>query len=112
MSDGLELQDLVTYLARTSRLTSAEIARLVAEVLAFLDESAEEFIRRRHRELQHEGYVNAQIFSRIGEETARRRFRAPALHGAADSTHRLRLGEYQTCVESWGISVSATRCLF
>jgi hypothetical protein len=78
MSDAVELPDLVAYLARTSRLTNAEIARLVAEVLAFLDESAEEFIRRRHRELQHEGYANAQIFSRLGEETARRRFRAPA----------------------------------
>jgi hypothetical protein len=78
MSADLELEDLLTYLSRTSRLTSAEIARLVAEVLAFLDESAEEFIRRRHRELQQEGYINAEIFSRISEETARRRFRAPA----------------------------------
>ena len=73
-----ELEELVTYLARTSRLTRTEIARLVAEVLAFLDESAEEFIRRRHRELQHEGYSNSQIFSRIGAETSCRRFRARA----------------------------------
>jgi hypothetical protein len=79
MSDTAhELEELVTYLARTSRLTDTEVARLVAEVLAFLDESAEAFIRRRHRELQHEGYGNSEIFSRIGVEVACRRFRAPA----------------------------------
>ena len=79
MSDTAhELEELVTYLARSSRLTATEINRLVAEVLAFLDESAEEFICRRHRELQHEGYSNSQIFSRIGSEVAGRRFRAPA----------------------------------
>ena len=78
MSDPADLGDLVAYLARTSSLTTAQVARLVDEVLAFLDESAEEFIRRRHRELQHEGHPNAEIFSRICEEAARRRFRAPA----------------------------------
>lgn len=78
MSDRVDLSDLVAYLARTSSLTSAQVTRLVDEVLAFLDESAEEFICRRHRELQHEGRPNAEIFSRISEEAIRRRFRAPA----------------------------------
>lgn len=77
MSDTADLNDLVTYLARTSRLTSAEIARLVDELLAFLEESAEEFIRRRHGELRQEGYLNTEIYSRICDEVARRRFRAP-----------------------------------
>jgi hypothetical protein len=77
MSDPFDLNELVVHLALTSRLTSAEAVRLVDEVLAFLDESAEEFIRRRHRELQQEGYANTEIYSRIGDEATRRRFRAP-----------------------------------
>lgn len=78
MSDRAELDDLIGYLVRTSNLTTAQVGRLVDEVLAFLDESAEEFIRRRHRELQSEGHRNAKIFARIRDEATRRRFRAPA----------------------------------
>jgi hypothetical protein len=78
MSDPADLNDLVAYLARTSGLATAQVTRLLDEVLAFLDESAEEFICRRHRELQQEGHPNTKIFSRICEETTRRRFRAPA----------------------------------
>ena len=38
MSDQAELEDLVAYLVRSSRLTAQEAARLVDEVLSFLDE--------------------------------------------------------------------------
>jgi hypothetical protein len=76
MSDLANLEELIGYLARSGRLTRAEITRLVDDVVAFLDESAEEYIRRRHRELQHKGYSNSEIFSRIGAEVARRPFRA------------------------------------
>lgn len=78
MSDTLDLKDLIAFLARTSDLTAAQAARLVDEVLAYLDESAEEFIRRRHLELQQEGHPNSKIFSRICEEVTHRRFRSPA----------------------------------
>jgi hypothetical protein len=77
MSDPAELEELIVYLVRTSRLNRAEITRLVDEVVTFLDESAVEFIRRRHRELQQKGYSNSEIFSRVGSEAARRPFRAP-----------------------------------
>jgi len=77
MSPPADLEELIVYLVRTSRLGRTEVTRLVDEVVAFLDESPEEFICRRHRELQHEGYSNSEIFSRIGAEVARRRFRAP-----------------------------------
>jgi polyhydroxyalkanoate synthesis regulator phasin len=77
MTDPDELEDLVAYLVRSSRLSRAEATRLVDEVITFLDESAEDFICRRHRELQRDGFSNSEIFSRIGVETARRRFRAP-----------------------------------
>ena len=77
MGDQTGLEELVEYLARSSRLDRAEASRLVDEVLAFLGESAEEFVCRRHRELQQAGHPNREIFARIGAEAAQRRFRAP-----------------------------------
>jgi hypothetical protein len=77
MSDLGELQELVTYLVRTSRLTPAEARRVVGEVMAFLDETPDAFIRRRHLALQSEGLSNTAIFTRLVEELARWRFRAP-----------------------------------
>jgi hypothetical protein len=79
MSDRAELEDLVAYFVRTSRLSRPEAIRLIDEVLSFLDELPEQFIRRRHRALQDEGRANDEIFARIAAELARRRFRAPAL---------------------------------
>lgn len=78
MSDRAELEDLVAYFVRTSRLSRPEAIRLVDEVLSFLDESPEQFICRRHRALQDEGHPNDEIFARIAAELTRRRFRAPA----------------------------------
>jgi len=72
-----ELDDLVAYLVRSSRLDRAEARRLVDEVLTYLDEQPEAFITRRHRELQGEGLANGEIFTRLSAELARRRFRAP-----------------------------------
>ena len=77
MFDAVDLEDLVAYLARTSDLTAAQAARFVDEVLAYLDESAEEFIRRRHLELQQQGHANSKIFSLIAGELEHRRFRPP-----------------------------------
>ena len=78
MSEAADLEDLVAYLVRSSRLERPQAARLVDEVLAALDETPEDFIRRRHRALQGEGLSNEAIFARIGAELARRRFRAPS----------------------------------
>jgi hypothetical protein len=72
-----ELGELVTYLARTSRMTLAEARRAVDEVLAFMSETPEEFVRRRHLALQAQGQSNTAIFARIARELAQRRFRAP-----------------------------------
>lgn len=78
MPDQTELGELVAYLIRSSRLTPAEAARLVGEVIAFMDETAEDFIRRRHLALQAQGRSNSEIFAQIASELAQRRFRAPA----------------------------------
>jgi hypothetical protein len=77
MPDLDDLRELIDYLARTSRLTSAEAERLVSEVLTFLGETPEAFIRRRHHALQLEGLANDEIFARLLEEIAERRFSAP-----------------------------------
>jgi hypothetical protein len=72
-----DLEDLVDYLARTTRLERAEVRRLIDEVLSFLDERPEAFVRRRHLELQRQGLANDAIFERLERELNRRRFAAP-----------------------------------
>jgi hypothetical protein len=84
MPDQTELGELVAYLVRSSRLSPAEAARVVSEVLAFLDETVEDFIRRRHLALQAQGRSNSEIFTQIASELGLRRFRAP--HSAASSS--------------------------
>jgi hypothetical protein len=77
MSRSQDLEDLLTHVVRTSRLTRSEAAHLVGEVLAFFDERPEEFVLRRHHALQGEGLRNGEIFARLAAELAQRRFRAP-----------------------------------
>jgi hypothetical protein len=79
MSDLGELEDLIAYLVRSSRLSVPEATRLVNEVLGFLAETPEAFIRRRHLALQAQGLANDAIFARLGAELERLRFRAPPL---------------------------------
>jgi hypothetical protein len=57
-------------------LTAAEASRVIDEVLSFMNETPEEFIRRRHFALQSQGYSNADIFPRLAAELTQRRFRA------------------------------------
>jgi len=79
MSDPTELDELIVYLVRTSRLSAPEAARVVDEVLSFLAETPEAFIRRRHRALQAQGLSNEAIFTQLAAELERLRFRAPPL---------------------------------
>jgi hypothetical protein len=78
MSDPGELEELVSYLARSTRLTPEEGRRVLEEVLAFLHETPEAFVRRRHRALQADGLPNSAIYLRLTAELSARRFRAPA----------------------------------
>jgi hypothetical protein len=77
MSDAGDLAELIAYLTRSTRLTPAEAERLVAEVLSFLQETPEEFVRRRHLALQAAGWSNADIYTQLCSEIATWRFRAP-----------------------------------
>jgi len=71
--------DLVAHLTRTTPLAPGEAARVVAEVLAYFSEPAEEYVRRRHGELQARCLTNEKIFARVAAELAARRVAAPQL---------------------------------
>jgi hypothetical protein len=81
MTDPGDLQELITYLVRTTSLSPGEAERVVGDVLAFLNETPEAYVRRRHLALQGEGLSNVEIFARLEAELAQWRFRAPALSG-------------------------------
>jgi hypothetical protein len=74
-----ELSELLDHLERTTRLSRLEAARAVREVLAFFSESTEEFVVRRHAELQEQDLDNAQIYGRIAQELRGRRVAPPSL---------------------------------
>ncbi|MBW1603101.1 hypothetical protein JJV70_13495 [Streptomyces sp. JJ66] len=71
--------ELVEHLTRTTGLPRGEAARVVLDVLAYFDETAEEFVRRRHRELQAAGLRNPAIFERIQAELPHRAVAPPQL---------------------------------
>lgn len=78
MADAGELDDLVAYVARSSSLDPWQARRIVDDVLNYLDESPEAFVRRRHAALLRLGRRNDEIYARIADEVAQRRFPAPA----------------------------------
>ena len=57
--------ELVDHLTRSTPLQRGEALRVIQDVLAYFDETTENYVRRRHRELQAQGLVNASIFERI-----------------------------------------------
>ena len=76
MSDVPYPQELIDHLCRHGALDARQAERLLAEVLAFYDETPEAFIRRRHHELQRAGFANAAIYRRLLAELPTRRFSA------------------------------------
>ncbi|MDX3694247.1 hypothetical protein PV726_28720 [Streptomyces europaeiscabiei] len=71
--------ELVDHLTRSSPLNRGEALRVIQDVLAFFDETTEAYVRRRHRELQAQGLVNATIFERIEAELKYRAVAPPEL---------------------------------
>jgi hypothetical protein len=71
--------DLVAHLVRSTPLSHGEAARVIAEVLGYFSEPVDEFVRRRHGELQRRGMRNEEIFEVLSAEVATRRVRPPAL---------------------------------
>ncbi|MGB0846488.1 MAG: hypothetical protein ACPGSM_07170 [Thiolinea sp.] len=71
--------ELIEHLQRISSLDAAKAQQLVEEVLSFYQDSVEQYVARRHRELQLQGMANSQIYALIRRELALRCFAAPAL---------------------------------
>ncbi|MDH6626599.1 hypothetical protein M2271_004416 [Streptomyces sp. LBL] len=71
--------ELVDHLTRSTPLNRGEALRVIQDVLAYFDEPTEEYVRRRHRELQAQGLVNAEIFERIAADLDYRAVAPPEL---------------------------------
>ncbi|MEH0423621.1 hypothetical protein [Streptomyces sp. B21-083] len=71
--------DLIDHLMRTTPLARGEALRVIQDVLAYFDETTEDYVRRRHRELQGQGLVNAEIFDRIEADLKYRAVAPPEL---------------------------------
>jgi hypothetical protein len=60
-------------------LSRSQATRAVAEVLDSFGLEVDEYVARRHAELQAQGESNHEIFERIAEELRALRFKAPEL---------------------------------
>ena len=72
-------EELVDHLIRTTPLSRGEALRVVQDVLAYFDETTEDYVRRRHRELKAQGLVNKEIFERIAADLPYRAVAPPTL---------------------------------
>jgi hypothetical protein len=79
MAPMAEDEELVDHLVRSGVLRRGEAVRVVAEVVAYFSETAEEFVRRRHRELREGGIANPESYARIATELRARPVVAPPL---------------------------------
>ena len=72
-------QDLARYLAASTGLPQSTAIRVIADVTTYFSETIEEFVRRRHAELQRTQRKNDEIWPVIAAELRQRRFAAPGL---------------------------------
>lgn len=79
MEPSGHLDDLIRHLERNLGLPTRTAERLVDEVLEYCQETVEQFVRRRHRELKAQEQKNEVIYAQIATEVGQRRFSAPPL---------------------------------
>ncbi|MFF9600839.1 hypothetical protein ACF1GY_00990 [Streptomyces sp. NPDC014684] len=72
-------EELVDHLTRSTPLSRGEALRVVQDVLAYFDETTQDYVRRRHRELQAQGLTNTAIFDRIEADLKYRAVAPPEL---------------------------------
>jgi hypothetical protein len=70
---------LVGHLVATTGMSEAEASRVVEDVVAYLSETVEDYVRRRHAEMKTFGAKNSEIFEQIAHELAGRVVAAPEL---------------------------------
>ncbi|MDR7302793.1 hypothetical protein [Haloactinomyces albus] len=71
--------ELVRHVAESTGLPPSTAARVAADVIAYFDETTEQYVRRRHAELQRRGYRNAEVWTAITAELAQRPVAPPEL---------------------------------
>jgi hypothetical protein len=72
-------QDLVRHVARSTGLDEATASRVVADVLAYFDQTVEEYVVDRHENLKSRNRKNDDIWPSIAGELRARRFKAGEL---------------------------------
>jgi hypothetical protein len=73
-------QDLISNVAASTGLPEATASRVVADVAAYFGETVEQFVKRRHAELQDKGNKrNDDIWPQLAAELQARRFRVEDL---------------------------------
>ncbi|WP_018544958.1 hypothetical protein [Streptomyces sp. LaPpAH-108] len=72
-------EELVDHLTRSTPLNRGEALRVIQDVLAYFDETTQEYVRRRHRELQADGLRNTAIFEQIEADLKYRAVAPPEL---------------------------------
>ena len=75
--DDEQLDALITRLVHTLGLTHTQATRAVLEVFDALDETPDDFISRRHDELQRQGLSNREIYAQLVQELDSWRFTSP-----------------------------------
>jgi hypothetical protein len=79
MMSAMEDASLIDQVALSTGLSPAVAGRVVEDVLAFYRETAEQYVRRRHSELQTEGKKNPEIFPLLAGELDGRLVAPPTL---------------------------------
>lgn len=74
MPNSTSPTELLEHICNHSSLNRNEADRLVQEILAFYDESATSYVRRRHHEMQKSGLSNSAIYELIASELTHHRF--------------------------------------
>jgi hypothetical protein len=64
--------ELAFHIVASTGLPMPTATRVIADVIAFFGETTEDFVRRRHGELQRRGHRNARIWVTIAAELAGR----------------------------------------
>jgi hypothetical protein len=104
-------QDLARYLAASTGLPQPTAVRVIADVATYFSETVEDYVRRRHAELQARQHKNDEIWPLIAAELGVRRFGAPELSERQlrrIAYSRPRARENATCAASLGTSANGT----
>ena len=72
-------ESIIRRLQTVCGLRQSTARQVVAEVLDEFSETVDEYVNRRHRALQRQGWANDEIYRRIRAELGRHRFASPPL---------------------------------